>query len=260
MNKKLLPLFSSGNIISPSLLKIFSILNMQHDGTFADIVQKAQTQLLRKKGQERWDIDPLFEDKRQELLPHLKALGFIDALAPEPGMYEYLLIFGFVTTDVKSHFDYIAQYITSRVIACKQVILLTSALPLPLHAPCRAFGATEAAMMQSIYHDSLLSAIPYTCIEVPMITENNATRRPTTADTVQAWIVTNPTPGNCLALSGQPFIRRQLRIAQDVLPTTFSVTPTGPKAEKNLSIALYLDELARAMYQEKYIADCTTHN
>lgn len=79
--------------------------------------------------------------------------------------------------------------------------------------------------------------------------------RLTTDDTVQAWLQENPVVSKNLIVSAQPFIRRQTQIFETIFTDSFEFVPSGPCAEENLSIALYLDELARALYQEqkKYI-------
>ena len=250
MYSSLFPSFFHAANINSSLLKIFAILKISHDNTPAGIVQKGQEMLLRKKGQERWEIGAVFEEKRTELLPYLEQLGFVKAVAPMPDLYDYFIIFGFATSDMKNQFDYITPFIQSNTVQAKKVILLTSSLPLPEQFKRYDFGETEAALMRGLFKQSILSGKPYQCIEVPMIAEHNRMRRPTTQDTIEAWLATRPVPGSCLALSAQPFIRRQSSLLQALLPSSFTITPAGPEAEDDTPIGLYLDELARAMYQE----------
>jgi hypothetical protein len=250
MNSSLFPPFFHETSINPSVLKIFSILGISHDNTPAGIVQRGQEILLRKKGQERWEIGSVFEEKRTELLPYLEQLGFVNAVAPMPGLYDYFIIFGFATSDMKNQFDYITPFIQSNTVRGKNVILLTSSLPLPEQFKRYHFGETEAAMMCGLFKQSILSGKPSQCIEVPMIVEHNKMRRPTTQDTIEAWLATRPVPGSCLALSAQPFIRRQSSLLEALLPSSFTMTPAGPEAEHDMPIGLYLDELARALHQE----------
>lgn len=239
------PVLCQNGTINPALIQIFSIFDLlPANPTFSQLSTIAQQNFLRPKGTERWHLDPLlFKDKEAKLLPLLNQLGFIEAVPPAPGHYDYLIIFGFVTINVENHLNYIAQFLDNNTITCNHIVLLTSSLPLDpaLNVP----HATEVELMLSHYQKSDLANRPVTCIDVPY----NPPSRPNTEDTVKAWLATQPTPGSCLALSGQPFIRRQTQILKTVLPSNFTITATGPASEE-LPIALYLDELARALYQE----------
>jgi hypothetical protein len=228
-----------------ALINLFSVLGIPTNGSFSHLVMEAQKQLLRPKNKERWEIDPLlFAEKREQLLPLLTELDCVNAIPPSPGHYHYLIIFGFVTIDVKEHLNYIAPFLNNGTLTCDQAVILTSSLPIaPLF---KSRHTTEAELMVDAYQTSPLSSLPYTLINVPM----HATKRPTTQDTINGWLATAPTPGRALALSGQPFIRRQTSILQTLVPTTFTITPSGPAAEPDLAMGIYLDELARALYQE----------
>ncbi len=244
------PLFDYNNVPANPLLAILDILGIKHNATITDIIAKTQEHLLRKKNQERWDVNPdLYEDKRTLLLPHLQTLGFVDAIQPQSLSYDYALIFGFVSIDVGSHLHYLTKFLPHLQI--KQCVLLTSSLPLPDCVPARMHGITEADAMRQVYTTSALAQYPYTVIDVAMIPTADGIRRPTTDDTVLAWRATQPTPGTCLAVSGQPFIRRQTAILESRLPKTFTILSSGPTAEPTFSMSLYLDELARAVYQEQ---------
>lgn len=242
-------LFDASGVPHQALLAILSILNIAHDNTMPTIVVQTQKHLLRKKGQERWEIDThLFEDKRKLVMPYLQELGFVEAVPPLAGDYAWLIIFGFVSLDVASHLRYVSRFLPQLKI--NRCVLLTSSLPMP--ASVRpAEGLTEADSMQQVYRSSPLASLPYTVINVPMFVEGNNVRRPTTEDTVAAWLATSVAPARCLVVSGQPFIRRQTKILQTMAPKNFSFVPTGPAAEAGFPLALYLDELARALYQEQ---------
>lgn len=241
------------NIVNPWLLKILSFFGIAHEGTLESIVQQTQAHFLRAKNKERWDINSVESKKlRSNVLPCLKHLGLVNTLPPSPGVYDYVVVFGFVSINVQRSFDCIDAYLQSNVLQTRSVVLLTSSLPLPPGKPWYKKGQSEADWMVSLYTQSLLSRYPYTCINVPMITEKDIVRRPTTEDTVHAWLKTKPVPGKVLVVSSLPFIRRQTRILEMLAPQGFSFAPSGPAAERGFPLALYLDELARMLYQEQH--------
>jgi hypothetical protein len=78
--------------------------------------------------------------------------------------------------------------------------------------------------------------------------------RPTTHDTVDAWIATNPKPGSCLSISSQPFVYYQEITMKNALEKhpDFGIEGVGfdyddPDYFKN-NIGAYLDNLARTIF------------
>jgi hypothetical protein len=237
----------------PALRKIFKLIDLPSEGSFDELVEQAQTHLLRTKKTERWEAIGQFpyEPHKEELLTYLDELGFIKDQPPAISIYDYIIIFVFVSIDVKSHIEYIAPFILENKITAKQVVILTSELPIP--AELKKPYATEAEMMHAIVGNSVLARYPISSVSVPMLFRNNKVQRPTTDDTVIAWLDTQPMPGYCLAVSAQPFIYRQTCILKTLLPEAFKCFPTGP-ASPEISLKIYMDELARAMYQEQKFA------
>jgi hypothetical protein len=78
---------------------------------------------------------------------------------------------------------------------------------------------------------------------------DGTTYRPTTADTVVKWLMKNPTPGKVLVISNQPFCHYQKVVTETLLPKTFTVDVAGDKASEDTTVAIYLDTLARTIYQ-----------
>ena len=237
----------------PSLIQLFSILDIAHEGTFASMVDQGQRYLLRSKDVERWQLDKSsWENKKSAIIKLLSELGFITAVEPKPGIYDYAVIFGFVTIDVQLQRDFLIDMIKKQSIEIKQLIILTSALPLPTELyPDLTFGTTERQMMQTVFNHPALHHIQQQIIEVPMQEVNRIQKRPTTDDTVIAWRTINPNPGRCLAVSAQPFIRRQTKILQTLMPDSFTIIPCGMAIDDQEPLIFYLDELARALYQEQ---------
>ena len=93
--------------------------------------------------------------------------------------------------------------------------------------------------------------IPYLLIDAPRQEKADGTStRPNTKDTLIEWLKKNPAPGKCLFISNQPFSGYQDSIARTVIPPTFSIETIGVEANQKLGIAIFLDNLARWIYQE----------
>lgn len=248
-------IFFKENVVHPALLSLFSLLNIDHAGTIESIVAQGQKYLLRAPGAERWGIhESTYEQHRVEILSYLRELGLGRSIEPVCGAYDYIIMFGFVTIDVRRHFDFIGSYIQAHTIRPKEIVLLSSSLALPIDMITYSVDcATEAERMHQLFKESSFAHYPYTLIDVPMRHEGGVIKRPTTIDTVHAWLQKKPTPGTILAVSGQPFIYRQARILQKIVSPHFSITSCGPEAQDELPIAVYLDELARALYEENIL-------
>ena len=75
--------------------------------------------------------------------------------------------------------------------------------------------------------------------------------RANTEDTLRHWLTTDPIPGTCLAVSSQPFVGYQHSVARTVLPVNFEIETVGDISAEDEPLAVYLDTVARWLYQEK---------
>lgn len=91
------PLLQDNSAPSSALIKLFDALKVPHDGTASGLNAVAQSTFLRKKGQERWQMEELYEDKRNILSPVLKELGVLEEIDPSFDVYtcaDYIFIHG----------------------------------------------------------------------------------------------------------------------------------------------------------------------
>lgn len=233
---------------------IFSIIGLPSPASAGLLNDIAQQHLLRKPNQEIWEVDHRFEDKREQLLPLFADLNFITEIPPVPGHYTYAIIHGSLRYDVQRLTEYLTKISQAGTVAYDSVVLLSSARPLDPSKEDVTLGSTESEMMQTLYERSQLAAYPYILVNAPL----HPGGRPTTDDTVRAWLYPQkfqqshsaPMPGKCLSISEQPFIQRQEKVLQMLLPRNFSVAAAGPASEENYPVAVYLDTLARTLYEE----------
>ncbi len=114
---------------------------------------------------------------------------------------------------------------------------------------------TEAELMVHLWGKnhaaSLMQNIPFTLVNTPGRKGPNGNwQRPTTKDTVLKWLSYTPKPGKCLCISSQPFIGYQHTVLQTYLPKAFSIETVGASTEKDLPLSVYLDNMARWLFQE----------
>jgi hypothetical protein len=147
-----------------------------------------------------------------------------------------------------------------------QVVLLSGARPLTQSeqsALVDAYGLqdstiiplTEADAMKLVYETidmpDAMRKVSLVVIDVPMqITKSGALARPTTGDTVNQWMELHPKPGNCLVISNQPYVAYQHSVSKTLLPKDFIVETVGAQST-DTQIDVYLDTIARLLYQEK---------
>ena len=116
---------------------------------------------------------------------------------------------------------------------------------------------TETDMTNLVYDQAQLPAelraVPVLFVDAPQTVAADGTiKRPTTVDTLVTWLKDKPAPVMCLFISNQPFVGYQDSITRTVLPATFMIETVGfaiPAPYE--SVSLYLDSLARWLYQEQ---------
>src|SRR5262249_341267 len=114
---------------------------------------------------------------------------------------------------------------------------------------------TEAEMVLFLWEKTQMPEemrkIPCLLIDAPKQKKNDGSwTRNNTKDTVIEWLKTNPSPGRCLFISSQPFLGYQDSVVRTVIPSTFSTETIGSQADPDLPVAVFLDNLARWLYQE----------
>lgn len=241
----------AGNLAAVS--GILKELAIAHENSLEGINAACQKNLLRKPGAERWQIESGFEEKREQLMPYFKELGMCSEIKPSADLaaYDYIVFLGATTERTYDRIAYIADALKKLPAGSQPlIVLLTGMRPLDPSHEDMSYGSTESAMMEGVYKTLGLADIPYVVISAPM----KGAARPTTDDTVHAWLATNPKPGRCLVVSSQPFVQRQADVLRALLPAGFTVEAIGQAAKDDYTAAVYLDELARTVYQAKLVA------
>lgn len=255
--------------VCPEILKVLDLTNIQTNGTLSDIVAKTQASWLRKSGTERWEMDTLITQHDTELKKMFHEMNMYDEIKPTKQHYTYLLMLGALFKTMDQRFAYAIELYKSGIYF-DNIVLLAGARPAVADQgenietflkysnlqTLDKIPETEIEMLQFIYdHANMpesMRQIPVQIIHAPMQTTASGTlTRPTTADTFAAWMQTNPTPGNYLAISNQPYVGYQHTVIKTLLPSDFSIETVGAATSQNEDIAVMLDTLARILYQEQ---------
>jgi len=259
------------------LRKLLQVFDIKHDDTLKTIVDETQKVWLRPAGKERWEVELLHEDKRDQIMPILKEIGCIDEVFPSQEKYTYGVVLGALVSRVRSRFAFLLD-LYKRGVRFDEVVFLGGERPLypnqepeellldpnnkelPFSPDWQLKGElpkTETEMMQMVFDQAELPEgfaenVRVTFVDAPMQQKaDGALRRPTTNDTIERWLEQNPAPGSCLFVSNQPYSGRQDSVARTYLPERFAIETVGSAAYKDLPIVTFLDSLARWLYQEK---------
>lgn len=256
-------LFDVNNKPTTALCELFTTINVPCGATLSDINKTVQANLLRKG--ERWETEQKWEAERAHVLPILRKLNLIDTQLPETlasqtADYNYIFILGGLQSRVEKRIAHLATLVQTyptlvapdKTGKLPTIILLTGDRPLdPKQEPLsNDTTKTEADMMRVLMQRSPLGTYPnIELVSAPLKTDAKGNKvRPTTDDTVIAFRASHPTPGHGLVITDQPFGLRQLLVLKSLLPG-WTLHVAAPAADEHLPIAVFLDELARTIYQ-----------
>ena len=237
--------------------EVLTLTGLTYNGTIDDLVAVTQKGWLRPAHQERWEIqEHPYEKKRDQLLPIFVKMGLVNAVDLKKTSYDHILFMGATVFSMHSRMEKLKEVLSS----------LTSYHAVALLSGCRYLiesereflekrGWTnlpeiEADALKRLFEESLTFSDKVILINSPQKKSADGVMvRPTTVDTVEDWLKTNPKEGTVLVISSQPFCHYQKIVTESLLPCAFSVDVVGRRAPENTTMAVYLDMLARTFYQ-----------
>lgn len=260
--------------------ELLRLTNIKHDGTLDSIVAQTQRSQqdggwLRAPGKERWEVAEVsFGERTTEIVSYIRALGCCDEVRPTKKQYRYALIFGATVSRVYDRLVYL-QELMEQGVSFDELVLLGGKRQLDpqiesaeLVGHCISGGSessklvlptTEGAMMQYLFEHSTALAFMRSVhpraqlVDAPMIKNpDGSERRPTTGDTIMAWLATNPEPGDCVLVSNNPYIGYQDSVARTyITKKPWVIETVGRAASAQERMSMYLDTMARWLYQER---------
>ncbi len=268
-SKQEIVIVDSQGRVCPQMLQLLSLSGITHDASLQDIVTQTQKSWLRKPGSERWDMPSTNVSYEQDARALINAMGIDKEVRAQKKTYTYLLVLGALFSTVALRMEYAADLWKSGV-RFDEVVLLGGARPMASEQG-ENYGAflkwsgkseldyeiqTETDLLKFVYEYTQMPVemrtLPVVIIDVPMLQKvDGSMRRPTTGDTIEWWLKTNPTPGTCLAVSNQPFVAYQAAVLKTLLPSEFPVEVVGGALAENKELGVLFDTLARVLYQEQ---------
>lgn len=271
-------LFTKQGYPQPALSQLLQKCNIQHDNSLASIVEQTQKQWLRPTGVERFNMSDAYADRKQELKPLFKDLGLVDDKIPTKKHYRYCLVHGASLLNIRARIACVVK-LWLNGIRFDQLVFLTGARDLdPIKEDIKTLTdrtqtllpirvdwqldeknlpKTETDMVKLVYEQAILPAelrkVPMVIIDAPkQVAQDGSLRRPNTENTIKTWLDKTPDPGLCLAISNQPYVGYQDSVTRTILPAEFELETVGlSMPESQESVALWLDSLARWLYQEQ---------
>lgn len=233
-----------------SLLLLFtSLWGNSHEALFEalDVANAAEAHLKWYQKGDRWTFEDRYEERRDEILPLLEALGYFEAKEASKTHYDYAVVLGALHAAVQKRIDHlIAEY--NRGVRFDTIVFLTGMRPVHPEKEM-GFTGTETTVMIQVWNTTPMSeelrTLPLIIIDALPLPQQG---RPTTESTLLAWLEENPKPGSCLFFSSQPHVICQDTIIRYVLPSSFEIETIGPEGGRNLPLAVLLDTIARGFY------------
>jgi len=199
-----------------------------------------------QQGKERWEFDERYESERECVWPLFERARYIFEIAPTKMHYEYALVFGALLSTAQKRIAYLKELL-ERGIHFDRIVFLTGERLLLDSEKTLCFCTTEKEMIEWVYeHSDLPKKIPVLFIDSPM-----QEKRPTTKDTIDSWLETEPKIGSCLAISSQPYVLYQDSVLRSVISEEFEIETVGPQVTGNPTVALILDTVAKEITYRK---------
>lgn len=199
-------------------------------------------------GKERWEYDRRYEEMRPVLWPLFERAGLINEAFPSESYYDYLLIHGALLSRIEKRWCYACE-LWKKGIRFGEIVFLSGERAILESERKRATGAsTEFDLMKWVYAQT---ALPEDMERIPTSFINAQAApgmtRPTTRDTILAWLAEKPAAGKCLAISNQPYVHYQDAVVLSFLPSSFSLETVGPGVDDPPKISIFLDTLGKIL-------------
>jgi hypothetical protein len=260
----------------PALSKLLEHFKIEYDGTLKNLVEKTQKTWLRTPGKERWEIEEIKVEEKELVFGCFKELGCVNQIKACEVEYDYVLVLGALSTRMKLRTATVLKLWGQ--IKFKNLVFLVAQRPRDVeqegintfvlskddkHVKVKkdwkfndVLLNTETELIKLIVDQIELPQdfaenVKITFVDTPMQkNKDGSMRRPNTGDTIAQWLKSNPKPGKCLFISNNPYIGYQDSVVRTYMPKEFTIETIGDEASSKEKISIYLDTIARWIYQE----------
>ena len=239
-----------------ALSELLALTDVAAVDNFNDLVRQTQAHWFQG-GKERWEFDPRFEARRAQLMPVLRRLNVVDAIRAEDKHYRYGLVHGAMASAVARRLDFLVEE-WQRGVRFDEIVFVTGQRSLDSALEKTFIDAglkTEPEMMQYLWKTKALPValkrLPLKIANaLPVRSPDGQLKRPQTKDAILTWLASNPQPAKAVFISNQPHVGYQHAVAETTMPKQFNFETIGPAASDKTKISVYLDAIARWLYQE----------
>jgi len=237
-----------------ALIDLLKLLKIPFAPSLSGVIDATQVAWIQW-GKERWQFEERYPEHKENAIPLLQQLGCIDAVPASQSQYDYALVLGGYAPRVQQRIDFLADC-WKKGVRFRKVVFLTGERFLDRETEQYALPLkTETELMRFLWD---VSDLPQSLKEVTLEVVNTPRqmdskgnlKRPNTGDTILEWLKAQPAAGKCLAISNQPFVGYHDAVLRTCLPAEFSIETIGNEVDKNLQLSVFLDNLARWLYQE----------
>lgn len=239
------------------LLNVLELVGMPplntSENAFIQINHWAQKYLLRQ-GERQEPQTIRFEKLKPQIKPLLADLGFIDSIAAHCKTYQGAIVHGSFLSGVRLRFNYLVEQ-WKKGVRFHSIYFLSGERPLTEEEKENPFmqgleKQTESEMTEVVWKKSQIPNEMRNAVKVFFVNaKGNQGARPTTDDTVKAWLKETPPFGYYLAVTNAPYINRQHLVMRTIAPNEYKFDTIGPRANDQIKMAIVLDELARCIFQ-----------
>jgi hypothetical protein len=247
-----------GGELRPPLIELLQLDNLYEDGDgLKEAVHKTQKHWLGvvqgRDGRERVDMvdSTHWQLIENDVFTCLEKLGLAQGKSPLLKKYNYAFLYGGFVKAMRYRLRELIED-WKNGISFDELVVLTGERPL------RDWWVNDflgSARNESEAAELLLkeAELPFSCkityISVPMI----GNLRPSTGDTIRAWLETNPKGGTILAPSHPIVFAYQDLVAKNILGKDFFIDTTGKPAVRGGGgyVSLIFDTIAKSLYEIK---------
>ena len=256
--------------ITQPIRRILYSMGLSSDGDLKNVVKLTQQKWLKKN-----DRDTLEEvdKKRESYIYQLKEAGCIDRILPSKKNYDYCLVLGGQYQIFISRLQYLIHKWEEGV-RFKSLVFLGEKRTLDFEKEkklllknsnnqirtkaSKKMPQAEIDMMKFIYENTEvpkeMRALKTVFIDGAMDITDREIVLPNIFNAILTWFNgAKPAEGSCLVVSSQPYVGYQESIVRAALNKNFEIEAIGDAALPETKVSIYLETLAKWMYQEAYV-------
>lgn len=243
-----LEILTEEGICVPPAEQILHLMNIKAPKSFEEMPELVQVTQERfvQKNKDRWNFSEVTVSDPEALRRYCVSLGCFETVKAKKRHYKYAIVLGALKQRMQDRLDFLFSE-WKRGVRFDSIVLLSGKRDLneKIENPPKGLK-TEAELFVYLFKQHPLSTIStgmrLTVIDAGKVPGIN---RPTTVNTFQTWLESEPTPGDCLVVSCQPYVGYQEAVARYVLCASGMVVECiGDKTDK-VSPAILLDTFAK---------------